>query len=88
MKFTLIETFESKKRRWAIWHRYFAWYPVSIGTKTLPNGKVKNVYVLFSFVERMGTYFHGEVWFNKPVKTHWKWIYREIEKDDMPGFVA
>jgi len=61
--------FNERIKRKEAWHRWFAWYPVTVGEQ----GKHK-IKVWLSFVERKGICFHNY--------THildWYYDYREIK---------
>lgn len=55
MEWTDEETWESKKSRKEQWNRWFAWYPVPIGT-IIRDGKTRKVKAWLQFVVRKGRY--------------------------------
>ena len=68
------ETEESKDARRSQWHKWFAWFPVVVGEKQMPNGKVRHVKKWMGIVERKGTkcgHWDGP---------YWSWEYRETRE--------
>lgn len=76
MKWINGETWGSEKNTKSAWHRYFAWRPVVIGEKTMPDGKIRSVKAWLCMVERKGRYFSDMDMFSG----FWSWKYREITR--------
>lgn len=76
MKWINGETWGSEKNTKSAWHRYFAWRPVVIGEKTMPDGKIRLVKAWLCMVERKGRYFSDMDMFSG----FWSWKYREITR--------
>jgi hypothetical protein len=64
MRFDCGETHEEKALRLENWHRWFAWYPVRVGSHDCR---------WLEAVERKGT-FRG--WIGDP---YWEWEYRALD---------
>ena len=72
MKWINGETWLSKKRRLENWHKWFAWFPVTVGYVVV-DGKIRRVKVWWEHVERKGKYYE---WLCDD--DGWTWEYREI----------
>jgi hypothetical protein len=79
MKWINGETWESKKKRLGDWHKWFAWFPVVIDLKEMPDGKIRRVKAWLCYVERKGALVKvmRSQW---SYSLGWEWEYREITK--------
>ena len=55
MKWINGETYISKKIRLEKWHKWFAWYPITINHIDCEDGKIRNVKIWLETVMRKGT---------------------------------
>lgn len=72
MKWINGETWESERTRKSDWHKWFAWFPVVIAIRLMPEGKSRTIQVWLEYVERKGQYCSS--WGSEG----WEWEYREI----------
>jgi hypothetical protein len=75
MKWLNGETEESKKNRKEQWCRWFAWYPVKIGTVKF-NGKERQQKVWLEYLMRKGYRYPD---FPPFLNYYWVYEYKEIE---------
>jgi hypothetical protein len=71
MKWINGETWESERTRLENWHKWFAWYPVTVATVLMPDGKTRKLKSWLITVLRKGT-FHS--WIED---CYWDWEYKE-----------